>query len=108
MILFNNENNINKDLLLNGRNLTNIGVFRKYAESYIENHPAINKNMMIMVRQLAPSPQGLPIEIYAFSADKNWKNYEYIMADIFDHLLASVKYFNLEIFELPTNFNTTS
>ena len=105
---FNEENNINKDLLLNGRNLTNIGVFRKYAESYIENHPAINKNMMIMVRQLAPTPQGLPIEIYAFSADKKWKNYEYIMADIFDHLLASVKYFNLEIFELPTNFNITS
>lgn len=102
---FNQEHNIDKSLLLNGRNLTNIGVFRKYAQAYIEAHPAINKEMMIMVRQLEPTTQGLPIEIYAFSADKEWKNYEYIMADIFDHLLASIKYFDLEIFELPTNLN---
>ncbi len=103
---FNSEYNIDKNLLLNGRNLTNIGVFRKYAQAYIEVHPAINKEMMIMVRQLAPTTQGLPIEIYAFSADKEWKNYEYIIADIFDHLLASIKYFDLEVFELPTNLNS--
>ncbi|RBW55691.1 MULTISPECIES: mechanosensitive ion channel family protein [unclassified Tenacibaculum] len=102
---FNKEYNINKGLLLNGRNLTNIGVFRKYAQTYIEMHPAINNDMMIMVRQLAPTSQGLPLEIYAFSADKNWKNYEYIVSDIFDHLLASIKHFDLEIFELPTNTN---
>jgi miniconductance mechanosensitive channel len=100
---YNLENTIDKKLLLNGRNLTNIGVFRKYAEEYINNHSAINKDMMIMVRQLAPTTQGLPIEIYAFSADKRWENYEYIMADIFDHLLAAVPYFNLELFELPTS-----
>lgn len=100
---FNTKNNINKNLLLNGRNLTNIGVFRKYAEEYIKHHSGINKDMMIMVRQLAPTTQGLPIEIYAFSADKRWENYEHIMADIFDHLLAAVKYFDLELFELPTN-----
>lgn len=100
---FNNDNNIDKDSLLNGRNLTNIGVFRKYAETYIETHSAINKDMMIMVRQLAPTTQGVPIEIYAFSSDKRWTNYEYIMADIFDHLLAAVPYFDLEIFELPNN-----
>ncbi len=100
---YNSENAIDKKLLLNGRNLTNIGVFRKYAEEYINNHSAINKDMMIMVRQLAPTTQGLPIEIYAFSADKRWENYEYIMADIFDHLLAAVPYFNLELFELPNN-----
>ena len=99
---YNSENTIDKKLLLNGRNLTNIGVFRKYAEEYINKHSAINKEMMIMVRQLAPTTQGLPIEIYAFSADKRWENYEYIMADIFDHLLAAVKYFDLELFELPT------
>lgn len=102
---FNKEYNIDKGLLLNGRNLTNIGVFRKYAQTYIEMHPAINNDMMIMVRQLAPTSQGLPLEIYAFSADKNWKNYEYIVSDIFDHLLASIKHFDLEIFELPTNTN---
>jgi len=100
---YNAENNIDKNLLLNGRNLTNIGVFRKYTEEYINSHTAINKEMMIMVRQLEPTTQGLPLEIYAFSADKRWQNYEYIMADIFDHLLAAVKYFDLQVFELPTN-----
>lgn len=79
---YNSSNNINKDLLLNGRNLTNIGVFRKYMQTYIDNHSGVNKDMMIMVRQLAPTSQGIPIEMYAFSSDKRWKNYEYIMADI--------------------------
>ena len=104
---FNTEKNINKSLLLNGRNLTNIGVFRKYIETYIDNHSAINKDMFLMTRQLEPTTQGLPIEIYAFSSDKRWQNYEYIMADIFDHILASVSYFDLEVFELPSsrNFN---
>jgi len=102
---FNSENNVNKNLLLNGRNLTNIGVFRKYLESYVEQHSAINKDMMIMARQLAPTTQGIPLEIYAFSSDKRWENYEYIMSDIFDHLIAAVPYFDLEIFELPNNSN---
>tara|TARA_R110002033_G_scaffold72897_1_gene124136 strand:- start:86196 stop:87452 length:1257 start_codon:yes stop_codon:yes gene_type:complete len=100
---YNTNHNINKELLLNGRNLTNIGVFRKYIETYIENHSGTNKEMIIMVRQLAPGTQGIPLEIYAFSSDKRWKNYEYIMADIFDHIIAAVPYFNLEIFELPSN-----
>ena len=56
-----------------------------------------------MVRQLAPTTQGIPLEIYAFSSDKRWANYEYIMADIFDHLIAAVPYFKLELFELPNN-----
>ncbi len=102
---YNAEHNINKDIALNGRNLTNIGVFRKYIQTYIENHSAINKDMTIMVRQLAPTAQGLPIEIYAFSSDKRWVNYEYIMADIFDHVLAAIPYFDLEIFEYPTNID---
>ena len=100
---YNTEHKVNKKLLLNGRNLTNIGVFRKYIETYLENHPAINKEMMIMARQLAPTTQGLPLEIYAFSSDKRWQNYEYIMSDIFDHLVAATPYFNLELFELPSN-----
>lgn len=100
---YNTSHNIKKELPLNGRNLTNIGVFRKYIETYIENHSATNKEMMIMVRQLAPTTQGIPLEIYAFSSDKRWQNYEYIMADIFDHVIAAVPYFNLEIFELPSN-----
>ncbi|HEX9828152.1 MAG TPA: mechanosensitive ion channel domain-containing protein [Flavobacteriaceae bacterium] len=100
---YNANNNIDKSLLLNGRNLTNLGVFRKYIETYIEKHPAINKNMMIMVRQLEPTTQGVPLEIYTFSSDKRWENYEYIMADIFDHVIAAVPYFELEIFEQPSN-----
>ncbi|WP_282122414.1 mechanosensitive ion channel family protein [Algibacter mikhailovii] len=100
---YNTNNKIDKGLLLNGRNLTNIGVFRKYIDVYLKNHSAINKDMMIMARQLAPTTQGIPIEIYAFSSDKRWENYEYIMSDIFDHLMAALPYFDLEIFELPSH-----
>lgn len=100
---YNVRNNIDKSILINGRNMTNLGVFRKYIESYIEHHPAINKNMMVMVRQLEPTTQGIPLEIYTFSSDKRWENYEYIMADIFDHVIAAVHYFELEIFEVPSN-----
>ncbi len=100
---YNQKNNIDKTLLLNGQNLTNIGVFRKYIESYLSNHSALNMKMTMMTRQLAPTPQGIPIEIYVFSSDKRWTNYEYIMSDIFDHLLAAVSYFDLELFELPTS-----
>lgn len=100
---YNSEENIDKTLLLNGRNLTNIGVFRKYIETYVENHSAVNKDMMIMARQLSPTTQGIPLEIYAFSSDKRWQNYEYIMSDIFDHIIAAVPYFDLEIFELPSS-----
>lgn len=104
---YNTSNNIDKTLLLNGRNLTNLGVFRKYIDSYLQNHSAINKDMMVMVRQLAPTAEGIPLEIYAFSSDKRWANYEYIMSDIFDHLIAALPYFNLEIFEYPTKFPNT-
>ncbi len=100
---YNQSREVNKDLLVNGRNLTNIGVFRKFVETYIENHSAINKEMMIMARQLEPTTQGIPIEIYAFSKDKRWQNYEYIMADIFDYIIASASYFDLEVFELPSS-----
>ncbi len=97
---FNTEKGINKSILINGRNLTNFGVFRKYLQTYMDNHSAINKDMTLMVRQLEPTPQGIPMEIYAFSSDIRWENYEYIIGDVFDHVLASVKYFDLEIYEL--------
>ncbi|CAM3568339.1 mechanosensitive ion channel family protein [Zobellia roscoffensis] len=102
---YNESNQVNKELPINGRNLTNIGVFRKYVNDYLQNHSAINKGMTLMVRQLEPTSQGIPMEIYAFSSDKRWENYEYIMADIFDHLLAALPYFDLEVFELPVSFN---
>ncbi len=100
---YNTDNKFDKSVLINGRNLTNLGLFRKYAENYLNSHSAINKDMMVMARQLPPTTQGIPIEIYAFSTDKRWENYEYIIADIFDHLIAAVPYFNLEIFEQPNN-----
>ncbi len=96
----NEKASVDKTLLINGINLTNIGVFRKYLQTYIENHSGINKDMFIMVRQLAPTAQGLPLEIYAFSSDKRWANYEWIMSDIFDHAIASVPYFDLVLYEL--------
>ena len=102
---YNKENSINKELLVNGRNLTNFGVFRKYVTNYLESHSAINKDMTLMVRQLQPTSQGIPLEVYAFSSDKRWENYEYVMADIFDHLLAALPYFSLEIYELPVSLD---
>ncbi|WP_431134166.1 mechanosensitive ion channel family protein [Psychroserpens mesophilus] len=101
---FNTEKHIDKSVLINGRNMTNVGAFRKYMQTYIENHSGVNKDMTIMVRQLEPTPHGLPLEIYCFSSDKRWENYEYIMADIFDHALAAVPFFDLEVFEYPTKF----
>lgn len=100
---FNKQRLVDKTLLVNGRNLTNFGLFRKYINEYLQNHPGLNKNMVLMCRQLQSNEFGIPLEIYAFSEDKTWVNYEYIMADIFDHLIASVVYFDLEIYELPTS-----
>jgi miniconductance mechanosensitive channel len=82
--------------------MTNVGVFKVYIENYLIENPKINEKMMIMVRQLPSSEFGLPIEIYTFSKDKSWKGYEYIIADIFDHIFAVAESFDLEIFENPT------
>ena len=98
---YNLQNHIDKELSLNGRNLTNLGLFRKYITQYLENHAGLNKEMLMVCRQLQPTAQGIPLEIYVFSKDKKWENYEYIIADIFDHIIASVSFFDLEIFELP-------
>jgi miniconductance mechanosensitive channel len=99
---YNSANKIDKNLSLNGRNLTNLGLFRKYITKYLENHQGLNKDMLLVCRQLQSTAQGIPLEIYVFSNDKKWQNYEYIMSDIFDHIIASVSYFDLEIFELPS------
>ncbi|MFM2368969.1 MAG: hypothetical protein RL619_1269 [Bacteroidota bacterium] len=96
---FNSSNKIDKSLAINGRNLTNLGLFRKYITQYLHHYPGLNKDMITLCRQLQSTSHGVPLEIYAFSHDKRFENYEYIMADIFDHIIASVKYFDLEIFE---------
>lgn len=100
---FNNETNADRSLPLNGRNFTNMGLFRKYVELYLKNHPQVHKELLLLVRQLAPTPQGLPLELYLFTATTNWGEYENIMSDIFDHVTAAVRYFDLEIFEDVSN-----
>ena len=99
---FNIENNITDESLINGRSLTNIGTFRAYIEGYLRNHNKIHDEMTFLVRQLSPSANGLPIEIYVFSNDTDWLNYEKIQADIFDHLLAVVSEFELKVFQNPS------
>ena len=99
------KENADKSMLLNGRNLTNLGVFRTYIEQYLKAHPMTNDDLTMMCRQLEPTSQGIPIQIYAFSKDKEWTKYEALTSDIFDHLLSSVKYFKLECFELTQFHN---
>jgi miniconductance mechanosensitive channel len=99
---YNASNNIDKSLAINGRNMTNLGLFRKYITQYLTNYPELNQDMLMLCRQLQSTSQGVPLEVYAFSHDKLFENYEYIMSDIFDHIIASVPYFDLEIFELPS------
>ncbi len=88
--------------LANGRRLTNIGVFRRYLQEYLKEHPMINNDMTYMVRQLQPTEKGQPIEIYAFSKIQEWVDYESIQADIFDHILAVIGEFDLKIYQLPS------
>lgn len=89
----------NSDLSINGRQLTNIGVFREYAFNYLKNNEHIDQKGTLLVRQLENTPQGMPLEIYCFTNDSAWENYEIILADIFDHLLVASKEFDLEIMQ---------
>lgn len=99
---YNKNNDVDESVLINGRRMTNVGVFRNYARNFLAANPKLNQEMTLMVRQLDPTEKGLPLEIYCFSSDKNWVNYEGIISDIFDHLLAAIPAFDLEIFEAPT------
>lgn len=87
---------------VNGRRQTNLGIFRAYLIEYLRNHPKIHTEMTFLVRHLQPTPQGLPIEIYVFSSDKVWANYETIQSDIFDHILAAIPEFGLRVFQQPS------
>ncbi len=99
---YNATNSIDKSLAINGRNMTNLGLFRKYITQYLHKHPGLNQDLVMVCRQLQSTTYGVPLEVYAFSNDKKFENYEYIMADIFDHIIASVPFFDLEISEIPT------
>jgi miniconductance mechanosensitive channel len=87
---------------VNGRRQTNLGIFRAYLIEYLRANPNIHKGMTFLVRHLQPTAQGLPIEIYVFSSDKTWNNYEAIQADLFDHILAAIPEFELRVFQQPS------
>ncbi len=93
---------VDTSIEVNGRHLTNIGIFRAYVEQYIKNHPKTHKGMIVMVRQLEPTEHGLPIQVYVFTNDTAWVNYEAIQADIFDHIFAVIPSFDLRLFQEPT------
>ncbi len=100
---YNKENNVDTSNLVNGRRQTNIGIFRAYLHEYLKDCPFINKDMTFMVRQLAPTEYGIPIQIYAFSSNKEWIKYENIQSDIFDHVFAVVSMFDLKIYQRPSS-----
>jgi len=102
LVEYNTKYNIDNSIVVNGRRLTNLGTFRKYVEAYLKNHPKIHNEMTFLVRHLEPDDKGIPIQIYVFSNDQRWANYESIQADIFDHLLAVIPEFGLQVFQSPS------
>lgn len=101
-----NQNNDTEDRLrINRRNMTNIGVFRIYIQTYLKNNPKLKKDMPILVRQLPPSENGLPLEVYAFTDITQWEAFEIIQADIFDHIFSVADEFNIRIFQNPTGYD---
>ena len=96
---YNKANSIDTSVIMNGRQQTNLGIFRAYIKAYINNNPKLNHNLTMMVRQLQPTEFGVPLQIYAFSSDKEWINYEEIQSDIFDHILSAAPMFDLKIYQ---------
>ena len=96
---YNKANDIDTSEIMNGRQQTNLGIFRAYIKAYINNNPKLNHNLTMMVRQLQPTEFGVPLQIYAFSIDKQWVNYEEIQSDIFDHVIAAAAMFDLKIYQ---------
>ncbi|MBN2519908.1 MAG: mechanosensitive ion channel [Bacteroidales bacterium] len=99
---YNQSLGVDDTVVVNGRRMTNLGTFRKYLEAYLKNHPKIHNDMTFLVRQLQPGETGIPIEIYVFSNDQVWANYETVQADIFDHILAILPQFGLRVFQNPS------
>ncbi|MCF7792158.1 MAG: mechanosensitive ion channel family protein [Victivallales bacterium] len=98
---YNSKHETNNNLI-NGMRLTNIGTYRYYVKQYLKHHSRIHQNMTFIVRQLQPNEKGLPLEIYVFTKDTEWVNYEEIQADIFDHLLTVIPEFNLSVYQAPS------
>ncbi|MDD4486024.1 MAG: mechanosensitive ion channel, partial [Proteiniphilum sp.] len=100
---YNQSVSADKSLALNGRNLTNMGLFREYIKNWLSQHPDVHKELMLMVRQLQPTSKGLPLELYFFTATTEWERYEDITSDVFDHVTAAATFFELELFEDISN-----
>jgi len=96
---YNKANGIDTSEIMNGRQQTNLGIFRAYIKAYLNNNPKLNHNLTMMVRQLQPTEFGIPMQIYAFSSNKDWTAYEEIQSDIFDHVLAAAPMFDLKVFQ---------
>ncbi len=99
---YNNAKKSDPGELVNGRRQTNVGIFRAYLTAYLKNNPNLHQDFSLMVRQLQPTETGLPLEIYAFSKEQEWEKFENIQADIFDHVLAEIKFFDLQLFQSPS------
>lgn len=99
---YNAKHSLKSDNKVNARRITNIGTFRKYIEHYLKDHPKLNKDLTLLVRQLQVTPNGLPLEIYVFSSDQRWAYYEAIQSDIFDHIFAIIHEFDLKLYQNPT------
>lgn len=100
--IYNEENGIDNDILVNGRRQTNLGVFRAYLTAYLKSLPVVNTELNCMVRHLQPTDHGLPVELYFFSTVKDWIPYEAVQADVFDHVLAIIPEFGLRVFQSPS------
>ena len=96
---YNKANRIDTSEIINGRQQTNLGIFRAYIKAYLNNNPKLNHNLTMMVRQMQPTEFGVPLQIYAFSSDKKWVNYEEIQSDIFDHVISAATMFDLKIYQ---------
>ncbi len=99
IVEYNKSNRIDTSEVMNGRQQTNLGIFRAYIKAYINNNPKLNHNLTMMVRQMQPTEFGVPLQIYAFSSDKQWVNYEEIQSDIFDHVISAAAMFDLRIYQ---------
>ena len=99
---YNRENGIDDEVLINGKRQTNLGVFRAYLQAFLRNHPMVHQEMTLLVRQLQSTDVGIPVEIYVFSKTTEWAVFEDLQSDIFDHILAIVPEFELQVFQSPT------
>lgn len=101
IVEYNKANRIDTSCIINGRQQTNLGIYRAYLTAYLKNNPKLNHNMTMMVRQLQPTEFGVPIQIYTFSSIKDWESYEKIQSDLFDHILAATEMFDLKLYQRP-------